>query len=146
MSRDPSVHTTITSIGLFSGCTRTEHSLIEQLATVVEVDESTVLCAEGEIGQTFYVLARGEVLVEVDGHEIARLGPGCGFGEIALLRPGGRRIATVTTATSCQLVLFSRPEFATLMAEAPRLAHDLAAESRRRLEPRGGGSGPFATS
>lgn len=136
----------IASLDLFARCSRTERALIERLATVVEVGPNVELCTKDQIGQTFYVLARGEATVAVDDNEIATLGPGCGFGEIALLRPGGRRIATVTTSTPTQLVLFSRPEFATLMAEVPSVAHQLVAECRRQLDADGNGSGPFATS
>jgi CRP-like cAMP-binding protein len=136
----------IASLDLFADCTRTEHDLIERLATIVDVDAGVVLCGEGDLGQTFYAIAQGEVLVTVDGNEIACLGAGCGFGEIALLRPDGRRVATATTTIPSRLILFSRPEFATLMVEVPLLAHRLIAEARRRLNADDGGAGPFATS
>jgi CRP-like cAMP-binding protein len=136
----------IDSLDLFAGCSRHEQALIAQLATVVDVDRGVVLCAEGEVGQTFYAISDGEVIVSIDAQAVATLGPGCGFGEIALLRPGGRRIATVTTSTPARLILFSRPEFATLMSEVPRVAHALVAESRCRLEATADRHGPFATS
>jgi CRP-like cAMP-binding protein len=138
--------TVIASLELFTSCTRTERALIERLATVVDVRPGVELCTRGDVGQTFYVMARGEAVVTVDGEPIARLGPGCGFGEIALLRPGGRRIATVTTTTSAQLVIFSRPEFATLLAELPQVARTVMAECRRRLATSASVHGPLAAS
>jgi CRP-like cAMP-binding protein len=138
--------TTIASIELFATCTRSEQALLQRLSTLTDVDSGAVLCAEGELGQTFYVLVEGEARVSVDGDDVARLGPGCGFGEIALLRRGGRRIATVTTSTPARLVVFSRPEFATLMAEVPRIAWSVMAECRRRLDGSPAHDGPWATS
>jgi CRP-like cAMP-binding protein len=145
-SRLEQVQATVASLELFATCGRHEHELIGRLATLAHVAGGVVLCAEGEAGQTFYAIAHGEVAVFADGCELARLGPGCGFGEVALLGGEGRRIATVTTTMPSELVLFSRPEFATLMAEVPQVAHSLLAESRRRLAAGGGTRGPFATS
>lgn len=144
--RDNEMRATVASLDLFATCSRHEHELIGRLATLAHVDRDVVLCAEGDVGQTFYAIANGEVAVVADGRELARLGPGCGFGEIALLWGDGRRIATVTTTMPSELVLFCRSEFATLMVEVPQVAHSLLAESRRRLAMVGGTQGPFATS
>jgi CRP-like cAMP-binding protein len=137
----------IASLDLFACCSPTERELVARLATLADVKQGTKLCAAGEEGHTFYVLVEGEITVTIDGREVATLGPGCGFGEIALLRRGGRRIADVTTSTPARLVVFSRPEFATLMAELPRLAHEVMDQCRRRLAVApSDASGPWVTS
>jgi CRP-like cAMP-binding protein len=61
-----------------------------------EVRSGTTLVRQGEMsGVDFFVIAEGEASVSVDGTEIARLGPGDHFGELALI--GGKlRQATVT--------------------------------------------------
>ena len=56
------------------------------------------LMREGETGDTFVVVAAGEVEVSVAGQPMQRLGPGAGLGEIALLRRSART-ATVTALT-----------------------------------------------
>jgi MFS family permease len=58
----------------------------------------TALMTQGEPGDRFLVIDRGEVDVLVDGREIHRLGHGAGVGEIALLRRSPRT-ATVVAVT-----------------------------------------------
>ena len=53
---------------------------------------------QGEIGDRYYVIESGEADVLGDGRVVATLGPGEGFGEIALLR-STRRTATVVART-----------------------------------------------
>jgi MFS family permease len=74
---------------------------VERLAsgmTRVAAGSGQVLVREGEPGDTFVIVATGEVEVTVGGKPMERLGPGSGFGEIALLRRSPRT-ATVTALT-----------------------------------------------
>jgi CRP-like cAMP-binding protein len=74
---------------------------LERLAagmTPMAAGAGTVLMREGEPGDTFVIVAAGDVEVTVEGRPMGRLGPGSGFGEIALLRQSART-ATVTTLT-----------------------------------------------
>jgi len=48
------------------------------------------IAEEGEAGRTFIVIERGEVTVTVHGEEVARLGPGDSFGEMALIDKSAR--------------------------------------------------------
>jgi hypothetical protein len=74
---------------------------VERLAagmTPIAAAGGDVLVREGEPGETFVILATGQVEVTIGGKELNRLGPGAGFGEIALLRRSPRT-ATVTALT-----------------------------------------------
>jgi MFS family permease len=55
----------------------------------------TALMTQGELGDSFDVIATGEIEVLVDGRPIHRLGRGAGVGEIALLRRGPRTATVV---------------------------------------------------
>ena len=93
---------------------------------------------EGEEGQTMYLIKSGEVVVWVKGkdggrNEVARLGPGDFFGEVALAtsRP---RVATVTAAASqVELVEISRPVIRDLAFKYPEIKKSLEKVIRERV-------------
>jgi CRP-like cAMP-binding protein len=59
---------------------------------------------QGEPGNELLLLLDGIVVVEVDGVELAELGPGAMLGERALLE-GGVRTSTVTARTRCRFAV-----------------------------------------
>jgi predicted MFS family arabinose efflux permease len=107
---------------------------LERLAGSVEpvqLDAGAVLFRAGDEGDRFYVVERGQLVVELPG--ASRLeGPGRWVGEIALLRDVPRT-ATVRAATDAALLALDRDEFlAAVTGHAP--AHDVANELvRERL-------------
>ncbi len=75
---------------------------VEQLARglePVDVAAGQVVFTQGDVGDRYYVIESGEAEVVGDGRVVATLGPGEGFGEIALLRRT-RRTATVRAAAT----------------------------------------------
>lgn len=86
---------------------------IERLAGAAGTERhaaGAVLMRQGDAGDRFVVVARGEVDVRVDGQVVQRLGPGAGIGEVALLRSTART-ATVTAITEVDLVTIASPDF-----------------------------------
>jgi cAMP-dependent protein kinase regulator len=75
--------------------------------TLVDLAPGAVLFCEGEPGQAMYVVAEGEVIVETNEHELARLGPGTFFGEIALVTDLPRS-ATVRAVGRVELLAIER--------------------------------------
>jgi CRP/FNR family cyclic AMP-dependent transcriptional regulator len=101
-------------VELFAGCSNDEIDRIASLTTQIDVAAGRVLCDEGTPGEEFFVVAEGEASVTRGGQEIARLGAGNFFGEMALL-DGGPRVATVTAATPMSLLVLNRGEFRSLV-------------------------------
>ena len=86
---------------------------MEELASGLgwwSVAPGQVIMERGEPGQCFYVVDQGEVLVQVPGQPDRRLGPGEGFGEIALLREVPRT-ATVTAIGEVRLAGIDQEHF-----------------------------------
>jgi len=86
---------------------------IELLATHVSehrFGQGDVVMSEGEAGDRFHVIIDGTVSVSVGGQARATLGPGEGFGEIALLRDIPRT-ATVTAISPLRTLAMHRDEF-----------------------------------
>jgi CRP-like cAMP-binding protein len=106
---------------------------IESLTTTVHVVPGRTLWRPGRSDRQFLVIAAGEATVTVDGVDVASLGPGCGFGAVALLTPRGRRPATVTAATPMTLLVLHRGELAALVQDVPVVARRVQRESTRRL-------------
>jgi MFS family permease len=78
---------------------------IEQLARGLEptvVPAGDTVFHQGDVGDRYFVIEAGEATVVGDGQVVASLGPGEGFGEIALLRPTPRT-ATVTATSELRL-------------------------------------------
>lgn len=90
-------------VSLFAGLTDAQ---VEQVAALFKARKfmaGETVIREGTGGAAFYVIDSGEARVTIRGEEVATLGRGDHFGEIALI-DGGRRLATVTATTDlvCQ--------------------------------------------
>jgi serine/threonine-protein kinase len=72
-------------------------------ANIIQVPKGKVIACEGEIDDTFYVILSGQVKVQKGNMEIAVIGSGECFGEMALL--GGQpRVANVIADMDCVLM------------------------------------------
>ncbi len=98
------------AIPIFSPLAPPELERLAASLVPVEVAPLAVVCAEGEVGDRFYIVDSGRAVVEVDGAERAELGPGEFFGEIALLRDVPRT-ATVRALEPLRLYALDRDVF-----------------------------------
>jgi CRP-like cAMP-binding protein len=98
-----------------------------------------VVVRQGEPGDRFYLVRDGELSVSLrDEHgrerQVARLGPGEYFGEIALLLDQPRT-ATVTTWSATRLFVLRKSDFDALLSRPGETSRELElVASRRRLD------------
>jgi Cyclic nucleotide-binding domain/Transmembrane secretion effector len=109
---------------------------IEYLATRLQearFEVGAVVIREGEPGSLFYVIADGEAVASVQGRPLRAMGPGDGFGEIALLRDVPRT-ATVVASGALRTVTLNRTEFLAALSANVDSATAADALARGRLE------------
>jgi CRP/FNR family transcriptional regulator len=108
-------------VPLFAGCDESQLRAIAETAHVVSFDAGAAIVSQGEEGLGFYLILSGSVRVERDGHDIATLGPGEFFGEVALVERLPRTATVVAVErTICLGIL--RSHFRPLLVAQPRIA------------------------
>ncbi len=112
---------TIRNIPLFHYLSYKELVRIVNVTQKRIVDAKEVLIREGEDGDELFIIMRGKFLVERSGQEIARLGPGRHFGEMALIDDGPRS-ATVRSLSAGTMLTIRRSEFYELLRKDPTMA------------------------
>src|SRR5260370_7937157 len=70
---------------LFSACSKRDLQQIARRAEHVQVPAGKVLVREGAAGAEFFVILDGTAEVSMHGKNVATLGPGPFFGDLALL-------------------------------------------------------------
>jgi MFS family permease len=109
---------------------------IEHLARGLEpvhVPVGQAVFQQGDPADRFYVIEAGTADVIGDGHLVTTLGPGDGFGEIALLRRV-RRTATVRAATDLELQALTCDRFLPVVTGYPPSSREAGAEVDEMLD------------
>ena len=132
--------TELQALSLFRGVDVAGLQAITDALEVERHDSGTVLIAEGQPGDKFYLLAEGTVEVSITGSRgqqlrLSVLGGGEIFGESALLSDAPRT-ATVTTLGPSTVLTLSREQFTELMAAHPDLRAAMEGLAQRRQRQR----------
>jgi CRP-like cAMP-binding protein len=122
----------LSTVPLFSRCTKKELTLFARLTTRIAIPAGQVVTRQGQLGREFLVIVTGKATVAIDGVVIATFGPGDFLGEIALL-DGGPRTATVTADTDLVVEVMSYQEFMILLLDAPNVTRSILKGVAARL-------------
>ena len=119
-------------VPLFSALSKKELQTIARASDDVDVPKGKVLVQEGKPGHEFFLIINGNASVKRGKREIAKLGPGQYFGELALLDRGPRS-ASVIAKDDMEVLVLGQREFAGVIDEVPTLAHKLLTTMAQRL-------------
>ena len=102
----------------------------------VHYDAGQIIFRQGELYRSFYIIISGEVQVfrEQNGREVdvATLGPGQFFGEIAILQ-GTRRTASIRAITAVDLLSMSGADFNALATSSTHFSELLTGVMQQRI-------------
>jgi CRP-like cAMP-binding protein len=120
-------------VGLFSELDEKDLSSLAEEFNERRFSTGETIALEGGGGLMFFVVESGEASVEVHGREVAELGPGDSFGEVALI---DRRPRTASVTAKTDLVTFGLPVFVfrPFVEARPQVAWKLLEAMADRLE------------
>ena len=117
---------------MFGACSKKDLQLIGRASDEIQIPSGRVVVEEGTPGHEFFLILDGAATVTRKGKQIATLGPGQYFGELALLDRGPRS-ATVTADSDLAVIVIGQREFAAVLDEVPGLARKLLQAMASRL-------------
>ena len=92
---------------------RVVRSMVDAMAAYI-IKPGVEVIKQGDKGDYFYVIETGDCDVIIDGHNVATLGAGRSFGELALFYNCPRNASIVSTS-DCYLWRIGRADFKSLM-------------------------------
>jgi len=128
----------IRQVPLFESLSGVEIQYLAETMREVKVPADTLLIQEGERGDRFYIITRGELEVikalgTPDERLLNRRKAGDFLGEMALLDPDGLRTASARAATPVNLLEMDRSNFNALLQRRPALAYEMVRVLSLRL-------------
>ena len=115
-------------VPLFKGLGDQDLQLLAEATRVVNFTAGETIVEIGEPGRSLYLVTEGQVLVLYPARtaefELARLGPGEFFGEMALLNEKPRS-ATVRSVGDVSALVLDKTEFRSLVLDRPHVALEL---------------------
>ncbi len=131
MARTDSFVDTLATVPLFSACSKKELQMVAKSADRVTVAPGKVVVNEGAAGTDFFVIIDGRARVERHGRQVATLGAGAFFGDLALLDRAPRN-ASVIADSELEVAKIGQRAFDALL-DHPGFSKKLLAGLARRL-------------
>jgi CRP-like cAMP-binding protein len=126
----------LAGVDLFGRCSKGDLRIVARHAERLSVAAGTEVVRQGDAGDAFFLLLSGKATVARDGVDVAELGAGDFFGELALLDPAPRA-ATVTVTSPAELAVLGARMFKVLLRELPALSATMLASLARRARDAG---------
>ena len=124
--------TFLSQVPMFASCTPEQLDRIAELGDAVAAPDGSKIVTEGGEADAFFVVTSGKAVVDRGGKDVATLGAGDYFGELALFDPMPRN-ASVTANGMVSLVRLSRDDFKKALDETPAMRDALLHGMAHRL-------------
>lgn len=114
-------------VDIFEELTANQLELIDEICAEKNFNQDEVIFEENSLSNEFYIIAEGEVEIQVDPDTIgdgtdsyqpttiATLRRGQSFGEVAIVDPGVRSASAKCGSETCQLLVIDRNDFVKLL-------------------------------
>jgi CRP/FNR family transcriptional regulator, cyclic AMP receptor protein len=122
----------LAKVPLFAGLSRGDLEKVARAANEITVEPGRALVTEGETGHEAFIVVDGTAAVTSGGTEVATVGPGAVFGEMALIDRAPRN-ATVTATTPMKVLVLGQREFTGLLDESPGFTRSIMAALAYRV-------------
>jgi len=119
-------------VGLFRNVPANHLASVANIVEEKSLYAGETLFAQGDVGDSLYLICAGRIRVLVGGKEAAQLGPRDHVGEMALL-DGQPRSATAVVTEDARLLRIAADEFRNLLASHPGIALALLEAMAQRL-------------
>lgn len=116
---------------LFQALTEEEHESIVEHITMEYFPAHHKLFEKGVLGDTMYIVKSGMVRIYDGEKEIANLGEGDFFGEMALIEDKPR-MASAETLSDCEIFVLKKEDFAALLQKSPEMAQKVESAYQER--------------
>ncbi|TMK60516.1 MAG: cyclic nucleotide-binding domain-containing protein [Actinobacteria bacterium] len=129
---NPKLEAVLGYVPMFHELSKREIRKVAALCDVGDYMAGASIVKQGEPGDAFYVVLKGQAKVSTNGRFIGRMIPGDHFGEIAVL-DGGERTATVTSETPMTLVILRRKDLLKALRSDANLALHMMTELAKMI-------------
>lgn len=121
------------TVPLFQALTEEEHKTIIDHITMQYFPAHYVLFEKGVLGNAMYIIKSGMVRIYNEKEDMANLGEGDFFGEMALIEAKPRS-ASAETLSDCEIFVLNKEDFASLMQKSPEIAKKVETAYEARKE------------
>lgn len=126
-------------VKILSSLTEKQLTVISRSLLTKVYKEGDAIITQGEDGDSFFMIASGEVSVQVNHVEVAKLGPGKHFGEMSLLS-NEKRSASIYAVSETTCLVLGRTEFVQLLGPLDSIMKEA---SERQIASSSDGGGKY---